>query len=427
MVLNSPNLETLARLDVLSQAQRERQRAIALVRDYYNGDHPTFLTARQREFLHQRDRFCMNYCRIVVDAPAERLTVTGFQTEDQKTGGWLWKLWKAARLDAISKALHLAALRDGEAFLLVDYAADHPRFTLHFADDGSGGMSMHYNDDWQPEYAVKRWTVDAGNMAGRVRRMNLYYPDRVEKYISTSTAPYWHPYKSETEPWPLPWVDKKGQPLGLPVIHFRNRDQGTPWGISEIQDVIPLQDALNKTLIDILAVADTNAFPMLVALGFELPEDFTVAPGALIQVPPSLDGRSDFKVVAGADVGNLLELLRHLVIEIARVSSTPLSRFQLSGQVAAEGTLKQQEAGLIAKVEHKQVTLGNAWEDALRLALRLQNVFGAVRVNEQTALETLWSPAAPRSEHEQLQMLLLKAQLGVPVDILLAEAGYAPR
>jgi len=418
-----PNLETLARLEVLTQAQRERQRTVALVRDYYDGDHPTFLTARQREFLHQRDRFCMNYCRLVIDAPAERLTVTGFQTDDPKTGAWLWKLWKAARLDATSKALHLAALRDGEAFLLVDYdaEADRPRFTLHFADDGSGGMSMHYDDDWQPEYAMKRWTVDSGNGAGRVRRLNLYYPDRVEKYISTSAAPHWQPYAVE------PWVDSKGQPLGLPVIHFRNRDQGTPWGVSEIQDVIPLQDALNKTLIDILAVADTNAFPMLVALGFELPEEFTVAPGALIQVPPSLDGRSDFKVVPGADVGNLLELLQHLVMEIARVSSTPLSRLQLSGQVAAEGTLKQQDAGLIAKVEHKQVTFGNAWEDAMRLARRLQNTFGVTRMDENAALETLWSPAAPRSELEQLQMLLLKAQLGVPVETLLAEAGYNPK
>lgn len=423
---NTLNLETVARLDVLHQAQRERQRTIALMRDYYNGDHPTYLTERQREFLHKRDKFCMNYCRLVVDAPAERLHITGFQAENQKTGAWLWKLWQAARLDATSKALHLAALRDGEAFLIVDYdmQADRPRFSLNFADDGSGGVTMHYSEDWQPAYAVKRWTVDSGGGAGRIRRMNIYYPDRLEKYISTSVNPYWQPYKLENETWPLAWVDKKGYPLGLPVVHFRNREQGTPYGISEIHDVVQLQDALNKTLIDLLAVSDTNAFPMLVALGFDLPAEFKVEPGAVIQIPSGADARADFKAIDGANVGNLLALLQHLVMEIARVSSTPLSRFQISGQVAAEGTLKQQDAGLIAKVEHKQVTFGNAWEDAMRMTLRLQNSFGALKVDETTPLSTLWSPAAPRSEMEHLQMLLLKAQLGVPVEMLLAEAGY---
>jgi hypothetical protein len=92
--------------------------------------------------------------------------------------------------------------------------------------------------------------------------------------------------------------------------------------------------------------------------------------------------------------------------------------------VAAEGTLKQQEAGLISKVEDRQITFGDAWEDALRLAIRLQNTFGAARYDELTPVEILWQPAAPRSELEHLQTLLLKAQLGVPMTILLAEAGY---
>jgi hypothetical protein len=81
-------------------------------------------------------------------------------------------------------------------------------------------------------------------------------------------------------------------------------------------------------------------------------------------------------------------------------------------------------AAVVAKVEHKQVTFGNAWEDAMQMAIRLQNTFGAARYDDASPLETLWRPAAPRSEIEQLQTLLLKAQLGVPTEILLAEAGY---
>ena len=254
--------------------------------------------------------------------------------------------------------------------------------------------------------------------------MTIYFPDRIEKYISTAAVPQWQPLRVEGEAFPLPWLDKNGDPLGIPVISFRNRAQGTPYGMSEIQDVIPLQDALNKTLIDLIAVADTNAFPLLVALGFEIPDDFTISPGALIQIPPSPDGNTDFKTVPGTNLDNFINVLQHLVMEIARISSTPLSRFQISGQVAAEGTLKQQEAGLIAKVENKQVIFGNAWEDAMRMAIKMQNTFGTVKFDEDAPLTTLWKPAAPRSDREQIETLLLKAQLGVPVEILLAEAGY---
>jgi hypothetical protein len=424
--LSAANLETLARLEVLFQARREEHKIIATARDYYNGDHPTLLTDRQREFLHHRRRlkFAMNYCRLVIDAVVERLAVTGFRADDQRTASWLASLWKTARLDAISKAVHLAAVRDGNGFIIVDYdpLADRPRFSLNQSDDGSGGVSMQYDADGNPVYAAKRWTVDGGPGAGITRRLNLYYPDRIEKYISNTTTPFWQPIKDE--PFPLPWLDRFGDPLGIPVIHFRNRDVGTAQGSSEITDVIPLQDALNKTLIDLIAVADTNAFPLLVALGFEVPEDFTISPGALVQIPPTMDAHTDFKMLSGADLSNFIGVLEHLVMEIARVSSTPLSRFQASGQVAAEGTLKQQDAGLVAKVEHKQVTFGNAWEDAMQMAIRLQNTFGAARYDDTSPLETLWRPAAPRSEVEQLQTLLLKAQLGVPAEILLAEAGY---
>lgn len=424
--LGLANLETLARLEHLSQERRAEQQALATLRRYYHGQHPTLLSDRQREFLHQRGRFrfCLNYCRGVVDAVAERLRVVGFAAEDPATQAWLAKLWKLARLDALSQQLHLAAIRDGEAFLLADFdpQAGRPRFHFHPADDGTGGLWMEYDNEGRALYAAKRWTIDRGSGAGRLRRLNLYYPDRIEKYLSLTEAPYWQPYPGPGEPFPLPWVDAEGAPLGIPALHFRNSLEGA---FSELQDVIPLQDALNKTLIDLIAVADTNAFPLLVARGFEVPEDFSISPGALLQIPPSLDAETDFKALPGADLGSFIGVLEHLAMEIARVSATPLSRFQASGQVAAEGTLKQQEAGLIAKVERKQVIFGNAWEDAMALALRLQNCFGALPYDEAGPLETLWSPAAPRSEGEHLQMLLLKAQLGVPLPALLAEAGYA--
>lgn len=423
------NMAVLPWLEALQQAQRQRQRLIRSARDYYNGDHPTLLTPRQREYLniHAGMNFCMNYCRLVVDAPVERLHVTGFRASVPATAAYLRQLWSAARLDATSQALHLAAVRDGEAYLMVDYdpVAERPRFSLNLADEGEGGVTMIYDEQGQPRYAIKQWRLLLDKRP--CHRLNLYYPDRVEKYISSPSRPEWQPFRLPGEAFPLPWVDRQGAPLGIPLIPFHNRSQGTAFGSSETQDIQPLQDALNKSFADLLSVVDSNAFPLLVAQGFTLGEDFHLAPGTLVEVPARFDGgTADLKLLPGANLQNFIAVLQHLVMEIARVSSTPLSRFQASGQVAAEGTLKQQEAGLIAKVEHKQLAFGNAWEDAMRLALRLENRFGLQRPDAQSSLETLWRPAAPRSEAEHLQSLLLKAQLGVPLPLLLAEAGYGP-
>ena len=71
-------------------------------------------------------------------------------------------------------------------------------------------------------------------------------------------AGQWEPYRDNGDAtWPLPWVDAKGAPLGIPVIEFAN-----PAG-SEIDQIIGLQNALNKTWLDLIAAADASGFPIL--------------------------------------------------------------------------------------------------------------------------------------------------------------------
>ena len=82
----------------------------------------------------------------------------------------------------------------------------------------------------------------------------------------------------------LPWTrtgTADGEPLGLPVIHFKNKDQGYNYGQSELKNIIPLQDALNKTIIDLIAAADTTAFRIYWMVGDD-PSGVQVAPGSWV-------------------------------------------------------------------------------------------------------------------------------------------------
>jgi hypothetical protein len=136
--------------------------------------------------------------------------------------------------------------------------------------------------------------------------------------------------------------------------------------------VVPLQNAQNKGLIDLLAAADTTGFRILYMIGDD-PGKLEVSPGSWVFTnrPPGGENGAAIGAIDGADLTPLIALKDSIAIEIARVSRTPLSYFQISGQVAAEGSQKQQENGLLAKVASRQTSFGNSWEDVLKMARRL--------------------------------------------------------
>jgi len=414
----------LSFLQYLAEGDSGRQDAYTAYREYYDGDHDTQLTKRLRAFLQVKigQEFNDNYCPIVVDALVERLTVTGFDAGETQ-GEQVWDWWTQNRMDGGQGVAHLSAVRDGDAYLIVEWDNEEKRpvFIPELAYDGSEGVKIHYSKERRDvvEFASKRWRVESGDDTGKMRRLNLYYPDRIEKYASHDDAfeGAWQPFEEPGQPWPIPWVGI------VPVIHFKNREQGYHYGQSELKDVIPLQNALNKSIIDLLGAADITAFRTYWATGDD-PSGLEISPGSWIYSlkPP---GEVEFGVFSGEDLAPLIALKDTFVTEIARVSRTPLSYFQVTGAVSAEGTQKQQESGLVARAKNRQVSFGNAWEDAMILARRLWNEFGPGGMDEAQPISCQWQDPQTRNEKEHLETLTLKAGLGVPEETLWSEMGYS--
>lgn len=423
----------LAFLDWLASDAKDRHDGYALYRDYYDGEQGTMLTERQRRFLQVRNgqEFNVNYCEIPVDVLAERLNVVGFDAGDQAQAIWEW--WQKGRMDAVQDDTHRAAIRDGDAYVIVgwDDEAGRPEFHFEPAFDGTEGVEIHYADERRkPSFASKRWRVSQGPGAGNVRRLNLYYPDRIEKYVSNQATfeGAWQPYHDEDDSeWPLPWVAKDGSPLGLPVVHFANAAGGYNYGRSELKKIIPIQNALNKAIIDLIAAADTTAFRILYMLGDD-PGDLEITPGSWVYSnrPPSGENGVAIGAIDGQDLTPLIRLKDSFAVEIARVSRTPLSYFQVSGERPAEGTLKQEESGLVAKAKNRVVTFGNAWEDAMTLARRLWNTFGpGPEMSEEQVVEARWADIQTRNDKEFLEGLALKREkLGITREQAWREMNY---
>ena len=435
-----PDEVRLSFLQWLAAEDAERAARYVTYREMYDGDHDTQLTARQRAYLELKtgEEFNSNYCPIVVDALKERLKVTGFSTpqEADETGEktedliatQLWEWWIINRMDATQGITHLASIRDGDGYIITEWDNDlkRPIWTFEPAYDGTEGVKVHYSKEKRNEiaFASKRWRVEAEEpeSAGNMRRMNLYYPDKIEKYESTDeNEGNWR--LTETIAWGTPEL-----PLGVPVSHYKNADQGYNYGTSELKKVIPLQNALNKTIIDLLATADTCAFPIFVLLGDE-PGDTTMSPGMVwysTKSPGMVEGEGgvSFAKIPGEDLAPQITLKDSFVTEIARVTRTPMSYFQTSGTRPAEGTLKQEEVGLVARAKDRQVSFGNAWENAAHMALKLDNTFGQGKWDLEAQISTVWDDPETRNAKDHLEALAIKGTMGVPQVTLWKEMGY---
>jgi hypothetical protein len=407
----------IAYLSWVASQDAAEERMIRVVRDYVGGKHPTYLSDRQKEFigLQAKDAnhlFAHNMCQLIIDCLVERLEVTGFapvSVAEQAPSGLdlaarAMEWWQANRMDAMQDAVYEAAARDGAAYIVVDWNATSgaPVWALNYAYDGTQGIRVYRDPSTDaPLFAAKKWQVsDPYNPANNGRtRLTLYFPDRVEKYISSAHANAgiggmtWEQWQdNEKEPWPIPWTDSAG-PLGLAVIPFVN-----PGG-SEIEQVLPLQDALNKSDIDLMATEDAAGFRILYAAGVtamigtdgkETP--IKISPAHLLRIA---DPAGRLGAIEPVDPGYLIRASKYWVEVAAGLSRTPQYLFQAMGADQPSGlSLQEQEIGLIHKAERRQRVWGNAWEDVMTLSARLHNLYRPIDAVAVTPLQTQWQSAA---------------------------------
>lgn len=405
--------------------------------DYYDGEQKTRLTDRAKKYLQASGfRFSENFCETVIDVYAERLVVVGFTSnlvekadgeEIDPLGDTIGDWWERDKMDALQDLVHTTTFTKGDAFLVADWnqQRDRPRWAFNKPDL----IRPFYTDDDEIDFAVKKWRSRAKgpqNKQGRwIIRLNVYWPDRVEKYFRRSKDEgQWERWQDPGDTaWPLPWLDSTGDPLGVPVFHFRNKPLGNEYGRSELRPVIPQQDELNKLILDLNLFADNLAVPQDWATGVT---GDSVAFKRAFDVWRADSPEAKFGRLEAGDGSSLLEAVEQVLSRMARRSRTPM-HLLTGGDMPSGESLKAAEAGLVAKAEKAQVWLGNTWEQAMLYGAHLATVFGDLSVpDDEIVLKAQWKDTESRNEEAQLSSALLKQQLGVSKATLLAELGYDP-
>jgi hypothetical protein len=440
--------------DVLTRLNKKldaKQSPLALYEQYYQGNHRlSFATSKFREtFGNLFSALAVNFCLLVVDAERERLNVEGFRFHNQSNNPReaeqadteAWRIWQANRLDARSSMAHAEALSKGEAFVLVwtnPLRTDTPLIRVQDARK----VVVEYDDGDADKrtVAMKRW-VDTDS---KREYATLYYPDRLEKYQSaqpmssgTNLSPtrnpgYWERRNVPDEAWPLP------NPMGtVPMVPLLNNPLLEGVGRSELQSVIPIQDAINKLVADMLVASEYVAYPQRWATGIEVPTDpvtgqpmepFKAGAGRLwvADVVQGLDQPIEpkFGEFPQANLEPYTSAIEMLVQQIASITKTP-AHYLLgqSGSFPSGESLKATETGLTAKANGAMRYFGEGWEEVMRLAFTSLSDDTRAKAD---AVEVIWADPESRSIAEVTDAMGKQvAQLGVPKRIAWEKVGYS--
>jgi hypothetical protein len=428
-------LDALALMTRLSAELDVRAKRTAVYDRYYRGEHPlAYSSERFRQAFGGRlDAFADSWCPLVVDAAEERLNVDGFRFGDDTAADRdAHRLWQTLGMDAESQLAHVESLINGVSYVLVwpgESEGDDPSVTIEHPDEVL--VMLTPGARRQRAAAIKRWTGEDGLV-----HVNLFTPEALYKWRSTSRAVdgfllegaglgAWERRTVSGEEWPLP------NPLGVvPVVPLVNRPRLLkPHGESELHNVLPLQDAVNKLTADLLIASEFGAFRQRWATGLDIPTDpvtgepvepFAVAIDRLwIGENPE----TKFGEFSESSLDGYVRAIELFVQHVASQTRTPPHYFYLGGGQPPSGeSIKSAETGLVAKVRRKQRHYGESWEEVMRLIFAAKGDDARASV---THAETLWADPESRSEAEHVDAALKRKALGVPFRQLMEDVGYS--
>ena len=387
--------------------------------NYYDGDQPLMYTAGKMKTLFQDldlAKFTENWCAVVIDAANDRINLSSVSLKDDSNDTILKDTWDDYELGLEASDIHEAALVIGESFMLVwpddkeenalDAFYNDPRL-VHLFYDPSNPRKKWYG---------AKWFVDAENKI----RMTLYYPERLEYYISDKKADQvesvksFQPYRPRDVEGEETAVNEYNQ---VPIFHFRTERRIVK---GDLVNVIPLQNGINKLLTDMMVAAEYGAFKQRWIVSQADTEALKNAPNEIWRVPAG-DGVGQETSVGEFDVtplGNYISAIDHLASSAAIITRTPKHYlFQQSGTPSGEALIAM-EAPLNKRCDDHIDKFIPVWKEVIEFIMKVlgdEVDKGDIEVNFEK----------PESIQPKTEAEIRKAgkDTGIPLKTLLREEG----
>lgn len=381
---------------------------------YYDGNHPLrYSTKRLQEvFKHVRVSFTQNWCAVVIDAVLDRLNLLRFDVaKDDTATQVLNDLYVSTGLKLDDDDIHTASLVTGEAFVIAWRSAED-KTEAYYNDPRLCHMFYDKENPHKPRLAAKWWSDEEGK-----KRLTLYYPDRLEYYISRRSAKQVRSYKAF-----IPMEEESApNPFGvIPVFHFRREFRVTK---SELENAIPPQDMINKLLADMMVTAEFGAFKQRVIISQEDPGNLKNAPYINWWIP-SGDGTgqaSSVHQLDATDLGGYLEAIDKQANALAAITRTPKHYFFSEGGTVPSGeALIAMEAPLNKKSTRYTERLSATWQRLGAFLLQLEG-----QTVTAQSIKAIYDDPRTVQPFTQAQVREASVRAGIPLRTVLRTEGWS--
>lgn len=421
----------------LGQRLDTRQHEYLRLKEYWEGDQPlAFISEAVRKELGRRvDSVVINWPGLIVNSIAERMTPQGFMVpENDALTDQINFIWQANNMDEQSQQAIQEKILYGRSYALVwGNERDEAQITIE-----SARSMIAYRDPATRVWtvAIKRWAQEDGYAYGVV-----YTSDSItlvkSKQRDADTSDFYSSVDQVTDfshvasnGWVV--IDRVDNPLGeLPVVVIPNRPRLLePEGISELHDVLPLADAINKMATDMMVTSEFFAAPRRWATGVELEEDANgdlkdelekqkgYLRWHLFESPEAAVGQFEEATLENFAMG--LDTLTKYLAGVKKIPAHYLDPAK-SGLASAEA-VRAAEAPLVVLAKREMVPTGGALETMARLALMVES--GDLPSNAELKMETQWADPENLTASQRVDAASKKAALQVPVIQLWRDAGY---
>lgn len=395
---------------------------------YYYGRQPLNYVARI--LREQQDRFpalVINWPGLVIDALDERLTVQGFRLGDDDIDDDIQGMWQANNLDAASGEAHICSLVTKEAYLMVGPSdGTYPLITVEYPEQ----VAVETDPRSRRVYAaLQTWKSDE----------NLPTEDMAEVMLQGGRSYVFEMggLQSQKLGWEIVDARDQASPL-VPVVPMLNRPT-RGYGRTELADIKSVANAANQVATNMMAGIEHHSLPRRWAVGAR--ESDFVDPATGKPLPA-------WKIATGAVWGlNAEEEANNQYVKVGQFSASDMTNYHNSMKLLASiaGTLyglpahymayttdnpvsaeaiQYSEARLVKRAERRQVTFGEAWEQAVRIGL---DVMGRDS-SDNVRLETIWRDASTPTQASMMAAAVQGLQVGIyDIETAREMAGLTPQ
>ncbi len=398
-------------VELAYKALTGKQARCDLLWSYYDGNQPLVYSAKrlQEVFDNLNATFTENWCAVVVDAVADRLNLARWHVgEDEAATQALNDLYLATELNLDSDDAHLAALVTGEAFVIVWPNADG-EVEAYYNDPRLCHVQYQADNPREAAWAAKWWQDSE-----KLIHLTLYYPDRLEYYLTRQKADQVQSAEA-FEPADPPQAEN---PYGqIPVFHLRRDRRAIQ---SELANATSPQDAVNKLLSDMMVAAEFGAFKQRWVISNGDISTLKNKPNEIWNIPGG-DGAGQPTQVgefSQADLGVYLTAMDKLATAIAVITRTPKHYFFTQGGDPSGEALIAMEAPLVKKTKRYIARLKATWQKIGAFMLQLKGV--QANLADVQAIFDKPETVQPRTEAEIRQ---ISVATGIPLVTALRDEG----